>query len=254
MGNGKECYDSCSGLQPENFTNGIINGAQWYPLYGGMQDWMYENTNCMEITLELGCNQYPPASMLSSYWQKNKRALINYLKEVHRGVKGFISDALTGSPLHNVTIHVANRTHNVSTSVHGDYFKILLPGFYDIEYELDGYEPERVFASVDSTLAQIINIKMRPIGSNIPHSIINPKPQSSIMEIQNGFDGSQDKTRPLIVANLVLTIIALIAIIAAILGFVMVKTKFFQGRSMSMEMHPTRSSGTTMCRQQALAT
>lgn len=51
---------------------------------GGMQDWNYLNTNCFEITIELGCTKYPLAKDLPSYWAANKFALLEYIGQVDK--------------------------------------------------------------------------------------------------------------------------------------------------------------------------
>lgn len=63
--------EACSASQP-GFKNGITNGAEWYPLTGGMQDFNYVWNGCMEITIELSCCKYPSAKNLHHYWKENQ--------------------------------------------------------------------------------------------------------------------------------------------------------------------------------------
>jgi len=70
------------------FTDGITNGAAWYSINGGMQDYNYRYTNCFEVLIELSCFKFAPEEYLPEYWEHNKRALLTYLGRVHMGVKG----------------------------------------------------------------------------------------------------------------------------------------------------------------------
>ncbi|NXF34997.1 CBPD Carboxypeptidase, partial [Nyctibius bracteatus] len=73
----------CKDMYPtEYFPHGITNGAQWYNVPGGMQDWNYLNTNCFEVTIELGCVKYPRAEELPKYWEQNRRSLLQFMKQV----------------------------------------------------------------------------------------------------------------------------------------------------------------------------
>lgn len=104
-----------------------------------MQDWNYVYANCFEITLEISDIKNPPGYTLPSYWADNKKAILSYMQEVHRGVKGFVYSQITHLPL-NATIQVQGINKIMRTgSVHGDYFRLLVPGTYQITASSPGY-------------------------------------------------------------------------------------------------------------------
>ncbi|KAK9751479.1 Zinc carboxypeptidase [Popillia japonica] len=141
------CGDSMSDKFPKQ--GGITNGAQWYNLQGGMQDFNYLSSNDFEITLELGCEKYPDASVLPIEWKRNKNALIHFMWQTHIGIKGIVYNIKTKIPLSNALIHVRNITGGINrdikhdiTSVHdGDYFRLLTPGQYKVTAIHKGFYP-----------------------------------------------------------------------------------------------------------------
>lgn len=47
-----------------------------------MQDFNYLATDAFEITLELSCDKFPTESKLPTFWRENKKALIEFLRQV----------------------------------------------------------------------------------------------------------------------------------------------------------------------------
>ncbi len=132
-----------------------------------MQDWNYINTNCFEVTIELGCYKYPPAAELPKYWEQNRRSLLQFIRQVrlsgccfgifwplscyilytmcflgiqvHQGVKGVVIDSKDGSGIPNATITVDAIDHPITSSVAGDYWRLLVPGKYHLTASAQGY-------------------------------------------------------------------------------------------------------------------
>lgn len=123
----------------EVFEDGIINGATWYVLDGGMQDFNYGYSNCFEITLEISCCKGPHHSTLPQEWYNNKRSLIEYLKQAHMGVRGIVVDADTKEPIGGASVLVRGRLKAIQTTVNGEYWRLLLPGQYVLMVVASGY-------------------------------------------------------------------------------------------------------------------
>ncbi|XP_036294699.1 carboxypeptidase N catalytic chain [Pipistrellus kuhlii] len=125
------------------FPDGITNGASWYSLSKGMQDFNYLHTNCFEITLELSCDKFPRQEELPREWLGNREALIQFLEQVHQGIKGMVLDE-NNNYLPNAVISVSGINHDVTPGAHGDYFRLLLPGTYTVTATAPGCDPKTV--------------------------------------------------------------------------------------------------------------
>ncbi|CAH0728768.1 unnamed protein product, partial [Brenthis ino] len=158
-----------------NFGNqgGVTNGAAWYSLKGGMQDFNYLATNAFEITLELGCEKYTPENELEKEWIRNKDALLAFIWKAHTGVKGIVSD--DSGFIQNAIISVVNITgsvprpirHDITTGSYGDYYRLLTPGHYEVTASHPGYFPVSRIVTVPKhqTSARIVNFKLEPTTS-----------------------------------------------------------------------------------------
>lgn len=121
----------------DQFTDGITNGAKWYPIYGGMQDYNYLFTNAFEVLIEMNCCKFPLQQELSKLWNDHKRSLIEYIKQIHMGVKGTIRDT-NGVGIEGVAVDVSwskgssTNRKTIQSTQGGDYFRLLLEGAYDM--------------------------------------------------------------------------------------------------------------------------
>lgn len=181
----------------DHFKNGITNGAMWYDVKGGMQDFNYIHSNCFEITVELSCCKYPPRKELKKEWENNRDSLLNYMAQVHIGIKGFVTDesdknsinhdeGIVGNPIQNAIIRVTGINYNVSTSHYGDYWRLLMPGSYEVTAYANGFMPLTKMVKVVADHPTQLNFTLsREVASNLKSNDgqdLNQKNQQEILE------------------------------------------------------------------------
>lgn len=120
----------CRG-ERESFDKGITNGAKWYNVAGGMQDYNYLHSNCFEITVEMACCKFPWANQLEYLWRDHKKSLIKFIQMTHMGIKGHVKTS-SGEPIEGALIDIQGRNHPVKSSKFGDYFRLLNAGTYSV--------------------------------------------------------------------------------------------------------------------------
>ncbi len=150
--------------------NGITNGAAWYVITGGRQDYMNYFAHCREVTLELSATKLVPASQLNNMWDYHHRSLINFIKEGWYGFRGVVTDSVTGLPLKAkvwLNGHDADSSHVWSSGATGFYSRPVYPGTYSLTFSAPGYHSKTVQASAASKDTTVVNVQLVPVGFGI---------------------------------------------------------------------------------------
>ncbi|CAM0912700.1 unnamed protein product [Alopecurus aequalis] len=151
----------------KEFRGGITNGALWYPIYGGMQDWNYIYGDCFELTLEISDIKWPKASELPVIWKQNKMSMLNLVASmVKTGVHGRIFAADTGRPIPG-SLMVKGIDSKISASkTFGDYHRMLAPGeSYEVEASMEGFRPKTTRIMLDRE-AMNLDFILDPVGAD----------------------------------------------------------------------------------------
>jgi hypothetical protein len=132
---------------------GITNGAAWYPVYGGRQDYVTAFVKGRELTLEISNEKTPSISQIPFLYQRNSRSLINFAKQALYGIHGNVRDEQTETPLLATIILDAyddNWSVVQSDSVNGNFYRYLHAGNYTLIAQKTGYVPETINVSLSN--------------------------------------------------------------------------------------------------------
>ena len=150
------------------YADGVVNGYDWYTVSGGRQDYMNYFRHCREFTLELSDNKTPDPNNLPSLWDANYPSLINYMQQTLFGLRGIVTDSITGNPLNakvEILSHDIDSSHVYSNLPIGNYHRHLYQGNYNITFSKNGYYPKTINASVLNNNITTKDVQLIPFNT-----------------------------------------------------------------------------------------
>jgi len=170
----QEYADEAKAVDPDYmslFEDGITNGASWYKISGGRQDYVTSFLEGRELTLELVNGFRLDSELLNEYWEKNERSLLNYMSQCLYGIRGRISNGLTGDPLKAlVEIPAFDLYHSAvhSSATHGDFYRLIEEGSYDLVISASGFFSDTIpLVQAQNYQATWLDIQLDPYPNSI---------------------------------------------------------------------------------------
>lgn len=144
---GNAFVDSISSSAPSSYftsvnNSGVVDGGDWYVVYGGRQDYHTYFLHCREVTVEVSDDFMPQSSNLPNYWTYLKSSLFTFLSWCNKGFDGVCYDSLTNERLYDVKIEIINHDRDnseVYSNNNGYYFRPIENGTYNVSFSKQGY-------------------------------------------------------------------------------------------------------------------
>lgn len=170
---GRSFADTCHTLHSSYMTdenNGITEGGDWYVITGSRQDYFNYFQNCREVTIEISEDKVANSSQLPNYWNWIRSSLLNYMNESLNGIRGVITDSITGEPIEAkvfVNNHDNNNSHVFSHLPSGDYHRPIRQGTYQVTFSASGYKSKTLTVSVVDGQPVWRNVALVPVTYQI---------------------------------------------------------------------------------------
>jgi hypothetical protein len=191
-----EYTDEVHSVDPEYMMmmdDGITNGYDWYEIGGSRQDYVTHYLGGREVTLELSFDPFLDSDSLESFWQKNIQSFLYYMTQATYGIRGRVTDAVSGDPL---AARISIDGHDDETSAvsshpaHGDFYRLIKGGLYDVTFSAEGHL-SRTITGVDVADYQAVylDVALDPWfdrttpGQLLPGFRIWPNPVSDVLHV-----------------------------------------------------------------------
>ncbi|MCK9219375.1 MAG: carboxypeptidase regulatory-like domain-containing protein [Bacteroidales bacterium] len=114
-----------------------------YAINGSTKDTQYGSLGNVGWSIEISTDKQPPSSQIMTFYNDNKPAMLEIIKECGWGVSGIVTDSLTGEPV-RATIWVNNYFPVYTDPEVGDYHKFVVPGTYSLKVTANGYQTKTI--------------------------------------------------------------------------------------------------------------
>jgi hypothetical protein len=192
----REYADEAMAVDPDYMwgwpDDGITNGWQWYEARGTRQDYVNYYLGGREVTLELSTEYLLASDQLEHFWNINVRSLFNYMAQCMYGIRGTVSDKDSGDPLHariEIIDHDSTYSAVYSSAGHGDFYRLIKEGVYDLAITANGYFGDTIFGvNVTDYQATLLNVNLESWPLTVPNSEtpelrLYPNPASGILHV-----------------------------------------------------------------------
>ena len=147
-----------------DYNNGITNGAQWYMIGGGRQDYMNGYAQGRELTIECSNTKCPNGSQMPTFWNYNKNSIFAFMNQCLNGIHGTVVDAASKAPIGDATVTLVghdDQYSTVSTQLPaGDFHRPVKAGTYTVRITKNGYEAYETQVTVADGQAVTINAEL----------------------------------------------------------------------------------------------
>jgi hypothetical protein len=106
-------------------------------------------------------------------WDANYPSLLNYIEQSLFGLRGIVTDSITGNPLKarvEILSHDIDSSHIYSSLPIGNYHRYLYQGNYNVTFSKSGYYSKIINTTILNNTSTIEDVQLAPINST-PTSI-----------------------------------------------------------------------------------
>lgn len=150
-------------------AQGYVEGGDWYYVFGGNQDYAnyysrirFAYLECSTPTTNKCPNTETTTPLLSSYFGWHQEAMTVMLEECLYGIRGYVTDATSGTPIvANISIPSdKDHTDIYSGADYGDYYRLIAAGTYPVTYSAPGYVTQTIYTTVANGAATNQNVAL----------------------------------------------------------------------------------------------